>query len=180
MGIMKKNIEKINKELRAQAVKCGLCAQWQGEWDRAMSADTLMQMYVRGIDFCIANDWPTTKYMANNFDKEVLHRNGVWVDSDVRGHENLKTIVLNGCCTGELIFSGYDVATVYVRHGSRVRIMVTDWAIVFVRVYDRAEVEVVNQSYRRQSVYTYSDDCTVSYGGDVKIKERDFAKIYKN
>lgn len=175
---MAKDIKKINRELRAQAVKLGLCGQWQKKWDRDLTQEELVELYVDGIDFGIRHDWPSAEYMAKNFDHEVLHENGVWVNEEAE--ESFKgRMVLNGSCAGDLHFGGIDVVTIYVRHTSSVRIVVDGYAMVFVMLYDKASVEIVNRSVRKQKVITYSDGCSVTYSGDVDIRERSFNDVYK-
>ena len=49
--------------------------------------------------------------------------------------------ILNGECSGSIRFAPWTAVTVYVRHTSNVRIIAGDFAKVFVRLYDEAEVE---------------------------------------
>ena len=133
----------LNEGLRQKAIECGLCAKWQTEWDSNRTPQELIEMWKRGIDFGIAHDFPSNDFIKSNFDRALLHKNLIFVDE----HLNLDNApngiyVLNGDCSGTLHFREWAAATVYVRHTSKVSIIAEDFAKVFVRVYDEAEVNV--------------------------------------
>ena len=129
--------------LKKEAIERNLCAVWQKNWKDNSSQQELIEKYKKGIDFVIEQgEWPTNEFIVENFDRELLHRNLIFVDETVT-MENAPSgvYVLNGACTGVLNFSHWAAATVYVRHQSNVRIFAEDFAKVFVRVYDEAQVE---------------------------------------
>lgn len=175
-----KDLEALNKDLRTQAINNGLCFQWQNEWTGAEDKDALVQKYVKGLDFCIQHEYPSLDYIRKNFEDEVLNRNGVWVDDNPILKRPLPLhIVLLGACRGFLTFSGFDTCAVYVRHDTKVTINIDGYARIFVFVYDNAQVTINNRSHSVQSAYTYSDNCAITYDGDVRVTERDFNKVYK-
>lgn len=137
-------MDRLNTELRQQAVDLGLCAKWQRGWTSDKDPQELVEMWKKGIDFALLHDYPSNDFIKSNFDRELLHRNLVYVDE----HIDLKNApngiyVLNGECTGTLWFNSWAAATVYVRHSSQVTIIADDSAKVFVRLYDEADAEIM-------------------------------------
>nr|DAV38587.1 MAG TPA: hypothetical protein [Caudoviricetes sp.] len=164
-------MDRLNCKLRDRAITLGLCQQWQGEWMDGKSKDELVEMYVRGLDFCIEHNYPSNDFIAANFEPEVLHRNGVWLNERVVtcGVPN-SVLVLNGCCTGVLKFGGYDVCTIYVRHDSEVEINADGVSKVFISVFDNAKVKVKQSDLAKVYVYKHGDKCVVGTDGDVRMR----------
>jgi hypothetical protein len=137
-------MNELNNELRNTAIDAGLCNVWQNDWSVDKTPEELIEMYKRGIDFCIKHDYPTLDYIKNNFPRKLLNDNLIFVDERIDfGNKELPSgvWVINGSCTGTLIFNRWAAATVYVRHNSNVTIVADGSARVFVRVMDNAEVE---------------------------------------
>ena len=155
-------------ELKQQAIAHGLCEQWQNEWGNDLTDQELIDRYIRGIDFAIANDWPSVEYIKSHFDADILHKNGIWCSDGVT--EKNKVMVLNGNCTGHIIFSKFDVATVYVRHGSKVRITAKDFARVRVCLYDKCDVFIVNNSASELYIYRHDTGCKMQTYGNIIIR----------
>lgn len=148
-------MENLSDILKQEAVERNLCAQWTAEWADGSDQQTLIDKYKRGIDFIIKQgEWPTNDFIKANFDRELLHRNLIFVDEhiDLKNAPN-GVYVLNGECDGTLWFKSWAAATVYVRHGSNVTIIADDFAKVFVRIYDEAEAEIVELNDAVVKVY---------------------------
>lgn len=136
-------MDKLNTELRQQAVDFGLCAKWRGDWKSDKSQQELIDMWKKGIDFAIIHNYPSIDFIKANFDRRLLNRNLVFVDESIEIKNAPSGIyVINGECSGTLWFNSR-VATVYVRHNSNVRIIADDFAKVFVRLYDDASADVI-------------------------------------
>lgn len=135
-------MNRLNSELRSEAVRMGLCAAWQRDWMSDKSQQELIEMWKRGLDFGILHDYPSTDFIKDNFDRALLNRNLVFVDEYIRMNDAPSGIyVINGNCTGLIEFAPWSVATVYVRHTSVLKIVAGPFAKVFVRVYDVARIE---------------------------------------
>lgn len=133
-------MDKLNEELRSEAVKKGLCAQWQADWADNKTPQELIEMYKRGIDFGIANQYPSNEYIKANFDRELLNRNLVFVDEDIDLTDAPSGVyILNGECSGTIRVAPWSVATLYLRHYSNVQIEAGDFARVFIRLYDDSD-----------------------------------------
>ncbi|MBD5302373.1 MAG: hypothetical protein HDS16_05180 [Bacteroides sp.] len=135
-------MENLSETLKQQAISLGLCQQWQRQWGDCNQQE-LIDKYKKGIDFCLEHQYPSNDFIKENFDRTLLHKNLIFVDE----HLNLDNApngiyVLNGDCSGVLHFREWTAATVYVRHTSNISIIAEDFAKVFVRVYDEAEVNV--------------------------------------
>jgi hypothetical protein len=137
-------MDKLNTELRQQAVDFGLCDKWRGDWKSDKNQQELIDMWKKGIDFAIIHDYPSIDFIKANFDRKLLNRNLIFVDEPIEIKNAPSGIyVINGECSGTLWFNSWAAATVYVRHNSNVRIIADDFAKVFVRLYDDASADVI-------------------------------------
>ena len=163
------NIE-LNKTLRHMARNHGLCDAWYGEWRNDTTNDELLNMYVRGIDFSINNDWITNDFAKEHFTEEELAEHGIFFDKQELKEYNLPNLILNGSCSGIAEYNHFSVGNVYVRHKSKVKITVWDFAKCFIEVYDNAEVEVIN--YANNRVFVYQHGGNVKTKGDVLVRKK--------
>ena len=51
---------KLSKELARQAKAKGICTPWHNELQNLQNKEAMVEMYLKGIDFCLANDYPTS------------------------------------------------------------------------------------------------------------------------
>ncbi len=135
-------MKNLSETLKQQATSLGLCQHWQKAWGDC-DQQQLIDKFKKGLDFCLERQWPTPDFIRANFDANLLADNQIYVSEhlSLRNAPN-GVYVLNGECTGTLHFSSWAAATVYVRHNCRMSIIAEDFAKVFVRVYDEAEVNV--------------------------------------
>ncbi|WP_289746919.1 hypothetical protein [Paramuribaculum intestinale] len=134
-------MENLSETLKQQAVDLGLCHPWTEAWGDCDQQE-LIDKYKKGIDFCIDKQYPSNEFIKANFDRDLLNANLIFVDEYLDCNMMPSGIyILNGECSGSIRFAPWTAATVYVRHTSNVRIIANDFAKVFVRLYDEAEVE---------------------------------------
>lgn len=132
----------LNVILRQQAVDLGLCERWQHDWNSDKDQQELIDMWKRGIDFALLHNYPATDFIKSNFDRALLNGNLIYVDEHIDLNDAPSGIyIINGECSGTIRLPQWSVATVYVRHNSKVRIEAGDFAKVFIRLYDNTEVE---------------------------------------
>lgn len=115
----------------------GLCDLWYSKWRDSTDIDKLLDMYVRGFDFCVENDYPPLDFIRENFRLDDLHRHHIYLDEDVdiaKGSSD--TYIFLGNCTGEIHFSGFAVSNVYIRHKSSINITCDGYSKVFVSLYE--------------------------------------------
>ena len=89
------------------------------------------------------------------------------MDEDVQKRNMSQISVLNGNCKGTLLFDGFSVCDIYVRHDSEVTIDCSQYCKVFINVYDRAKVNVIQKDIASVYVYIHGEDCIVGTDGDV-------------
>ena len=165
------NDNELSKALKGQAVSLGLCEQWTQGWGES-SRQELIDKYLHGIDFCIDKKYPTHVFIKEHFDKGILHKNNIFIDEDVQARNMSHISVLNGNCTGILLFDGFASCDVYVRHDSDVTIDCSRFSKVFINAYDRARVKVVQKDMASVYVYIHGEGCTVEAEGDVLQRKR--------
>lgn len=144
----------ISDILKQEAVNLGLCKPWTEAWADNSDQQTLIDKYKKGIDFCIEHQYPSSDFIKANFDRGLLNANLIFVDEYVDMDMAPSGIyILNGECTGRIRFAPWVAATIYVRHSSEITIVAEDFAKVFVRLYDEADVEVDSDESAVVKVY---------------------------
>lgn len=133
-----KNLDEILKQ-EAQALNA--CNKAMRNFPKENDEGELIELWKTHIDFALANDWPSTSFMKSNFSRSTLNEHLIYVDE----HINIKdapsgVYVINGDCSGEIRFSPWTAATIYVRHNSKISITALRFAKIFVHVYDDSEV----------------------------------------
>lgn len=128
----------------ARTQKKPLCDEWYGEWKDNCGVDILLNKYVRGLDFCIENDYPSLEFVRKNFNKEDLHRHHIYLDEEVSVNAENGTYVFLGNCTGTMTAGGYSVVSCYVRHDSKITIAASFLSRVFVSLYERGECDTLS------------------------------------
>ena len=167
MSIFKK--KSLSARLKEEAISLGLCTQWQREWNEHSSDSELLEKYIRGIDFCIAHDWPSPKFIRKHFDKAFLHQWGLFVDETV-ALSRRSTLVFLGSCSGCLAVDGIELKNVYIRHRGNVSIEAKGHARVYVSIYDDVKLSCVCDDGAKIFVYQYGG--SVEASGNVVVRER--------
>lgn len=163
--------QNVSEMMKAQAVKSGLCTEWTENWGNP-DLQGLIDKYLHGIDFCIEHDFPSLSVIKEHFPKELLHHNHIYVDENIHVRNSSGIAVLNGHSRGMMLFDGLAVCDLYVRHDCDVTIDCSHLSKVFINVYDRARVKVIQRGGASVYVYKHGDECTVDTNGDVLIREK--------
>lgn len=148
----------ISNELKEKAISLGLCEEWTNEWNEE-DKDTLCEKYVKGIDFCIMHNYPSLKYMKDNFDG-IMQNHGVFVD-DNGMKKNLPKAVINGLSIMNMLYDKFSVGTVYLRHDSALNIIAKDNAKVFIFTYDNCILNI--KCSDSAIVYVYNHGGSINY-----------------
>ncbi len=107
---------------------------------------------MRGIDFCIRQDYPTLDFMRDNFRGEC-EPFGIFVDDEIAEPiKNRPDIVLNGACKAMMEYDGYTVSRVFVRHNSQAAINASDYAMVTIDAFDNARIVVATSGENAQVI----------------------------
>ena len=159
----------LSDKMKNEAVSLGLCAQWTAEWKDGSSKDEMVEKFVKGIDFCIGRNWPSSKDMKKYFG-DVIHDHGVYVNENV-DLKNPKTVILNGECVAHIDYDWMDSGEIYVRHNSSLYLRVKGFSRVFVNLLDDTELHVECEDTARVFVYQYGGK-VVSKTGNVIVRDR--------
>jgi hypothetical protein len=147
---------KLNKELAAEAQTKGICEEWCHRLRNTEDKHALIQMFLKGIDFCISEDFPSPRFFQL-FDG-IRQQYGIFRDEPVKV-ENSEYIVAFGKCTGVGRYTGYAAGQVFVKHEGKLNIKATGNAFVMIDVFDNAEIEVTAEDHAKI--------CVNEYGGTV-------------
>lgn len=169
-------MEKVNEQLRNIAVQKGLCCDWQKEWMRDKSLDELCDMYIDGMEFAIANSYPSNDFLKENFDG-IMQRHNIFVDDEVRNLRNPFNCILNGKCDAKVLYDGHGIGKVYARHDTVLDLTVEDFSIVYLEVFDNAKVNIkcseAAKVFIRYNVFDKScKTMNISFSGKGRIVER--------
>lgn len=133
-------------QLKVDGVNKGLCEDWQNKLTKASGIKRLSELFIRGIDFCISEDFPTLEFLRNNF-KGKCEKHGIFIDHEIKYEQNIPQMALNGSCNAKLLYDQYNVSLLYVRHESKAKIVVKDHAVLTIDIFDNAEIEVESLSH---------------------------------
>lgn len=159
----KKNI---GRTLQLQAKSLGACEKGLDNLDK-LNEQELINRYIHFIDFAIEKNFPSNHFIKANFEEEVRHRNNIYVDEFIERRNARQVVVVQGKCTGQLLYDGMTVADVYVRHDSEITIDCTRLSKVFINVYDNAKVKVLQRDGASVYVYRHGENCIVEADGEV-------------
>ena len=137
---------RLNEILKRDGVAKGMCSPYQKELDNQETVEGLVSLYVKGIRFCVDNDYPTLDFLRKHFKGQCEPFN-VFIDDEVMTR-NAERIVLNGECQGTLIYDGFAVARVVARHDTDAKMYVSDRAIVHVDAFDNSRLAIYSAGDR--------------------------------
>lgn len=166
------------EQLKSDGIDKGLCRPWQKKLKAGLSVEELAKLYIKGIDFCISEDYPTLDFLREHF-KGACEPFGVYVDDEIPPTKNKPDMVLNGACKAMLEYDGYSVSRLYVRHDSEVAVIVSGNAIVTIDLFDNAKLHLsVVGKEAAVSVNVFGNNTETEYIGlspmaKVKVKYND-------
>lgn len=160
-----------NKELRDKAVELGLCDQWQGLWSNDWSDSKMIAKYKEGIDFCLANDFPSVEYIKSHFNKQDLRNGGIFVD-DKHSVLNAKMIVVRGLSDITARYNGNTVAEIYITDSSTLKLSAKNDCHVMVHVWGNAQVDISQEDNAMVLAIKHTGTCNIHVDkGDATLKE---------
>lgn len=166
-----RNMNELNKTLKAGAVSLGLCQKWQNEWAGNKSPGELIEMYKRGIDFCIDREWPSCDWILANFDQAELRDKGVFIK------ENLDEIILNDGVSvirgfeGDVVVPKNTVVTLHCQSNKLLVVKVRKGARLFMHTHKTPCVVIADEPMSFAKVYRYDDVSTVEVRGNASVKD---------
>ena len=130
----------IAKELAKKAKKNGICKPWYEELKSLQDKKAMIEMYLKGIDFCLANDYPGNDFIRKHF-KGEMEQFGVFLDDEIN-IENPRKCVCLGNTSGRVGIDGFNVCEIFAKHSARLDIYAKDNAFVIIDVFDNSEVRI--------------------------------------
>lgn len=158
-----------SKNLKKEAVRLGLCQQWQKEWDGSIAG--LAGMYLRGIDFCIEHDYPSLKYLEQHFQGQVRDY-GIFISEEVKLYTRGRTVACLGKSFGKIDFEPFGVGRVHVLHESKIHINCAKNSIVIIDVHHKGEIRIEAKDAKNVMVNLFDEGKCEVINGNPKILER--------
>ncbi len=163
---------KVSKKLAKQAKQLGICQDWHYELKNQSDKKELISMYLKGIDFCLSNDYPSNDFIRKNF-KGVMEGQGVFLDDDI-DIVNMPKCVSLGKTKGRIEVNQYSTSEIFVKHESELRIIAKDNSFVMIDIFDDCVVYVHAQGRANVCVNRYGGkliaDPTDPTNGGARIK----------
>ena len=169
---------KIVKKLAKMAKGKGICEEWYNDLLLTGDKVKLIEMYLKGIDFCLSNDYPSNDFIREHF-KGFMESYGLHLD-EVFDNENCRYAVLLGNCKASIKATGYTICEAFVKHSSSVTIYADDRAFVMVDIFDDANVKVVARESAKVIINVYGGKITGIErrgGAMVRVKNK-YKKTY--
>ena len=145
-------------QLERAAKRAGCCLDFRLRILRARSYAELLDIYVKGIRFCMHHDYPKVDYCRRNFRPQEYHTKGIFINEylgdNVQQH---KMSVCLGSCIGDLHYGEFLVRRIVCKHNAHFNITVDDYAILMVDILDNALVTINASDHARVVAYYYGD-----------------------
>lgn len=158
----------VAKELAKQAKAKGICKEWHEELRGLTDKRAMVDMYIRGIDFCLSNDYPSNGYIRAHF-KGVMEEKGVFLDDKI-SLVNFRYCVALGATQGEVKVTEYKVCEVFAKHQVSLHIIAEDNAFVEIDMFDDAVVSVVSSGKAKVHINRYGGTLTFDQQGESTVK----------
>lgn len=167
MLLSKNRLQPLKNELLRTGIAHDLCKPWQKMLADAKDKATLVQMYMRGIDFCFSNDFPTVAYIEKNF-RGICEKYGLYVNETAELH-NVREAAFVGRCEARCRYDNYEVAALYVKDQSELAVVATGRAIVTIDCFGDSRVRIEAAEGAQVNVYQYGNS-TVEYRAEPDSK----------
>jgi hypothetical protein len=158
-------------QLKQDGEAKGLCRLWRGKLRSGMSIEGMVRLFIKGIDFCISENYPTIEFMRANF-KGKCEQYGAFVDDEIESRKNAPDTVLNGDCKAMLEYDGFTVSRIFIRHNSQAAVIASDNAMVTIDAFDSANLVVATAGNNAQIyVNLYSNAQVECIGFGIHVKK---------
>ena len=172
------NDKELSEKLKSQAINLGLCKEWTNEWGEPDEYE-LCEKYIRGIDFCLLNRYPSNEIIKKEF-AGVREKFNIFVDDTNLFISNPKWSIFNGSCDCVVTFNDFGIGEMYVKDNSRVSLVALDNSIVYVSLIDDAKLDIVSSKYTRVFVYTNTPKNISKVDVKGKLMIKPFKLVKKN
>ncbi len=141
------------KTLAKEAKQKGICESWHNHLKSLESKQEMVEMYVKGIDFCLSNDYPSNDFIRTNF-KGSMEDFGVFLDDNIN-ITNFPRCVALGATHGRVEVSSYNVCEVFAKNKCNIEVIAKDNAFVEVDIFDNAILTISAQDRAKVHINRY-------------------------
>lgn len=159
------------QEIYIQAIESNICREWQEKMKGDLSLKNLCTMYFDGDDWSMSNDFPKVEVLRQFKGQSEVH--GLFTDY-VGMPNNLSKAAFFGNSDIKMIYNGFSVSQLVLRHDTKASITVAENAILIINILDNAEVDINCIENARVEVFQYGG--TIKSTGDVRITKTSFKK----
>lgn len=163
-----------HRQLLQDAQRNGICDAWYQQMRDEKDSRQLLDMYLRGIDFCLLHEYPGMDILKRY--QAEAQAAGIFVDCDGMRRRNPRKTVCLGATAGLVTFDDNHVGSLYIKHDSTITLTARDNAFVMVDLFDKASLVVEAWDDAKICVNVYAEDGTpgpmldTKTGGDARIK----------
>lgn len=158
----------ISSELAKQAKRKGICEDWYLELKNETDTDSLLKMYIKGIDFCLSNDYPSNDYIRKNF-KGKMEAHGIHLD-EVIDFKNKKKVVALGKCLGTVVMNEFNVSEIFIKNNSEIVVMAHGNSFAMIDLFDDSKLTVFTYDNAKVFVNRYGGEITQTQNDNSTIK----------
>lgn len=144
-----------------------ICDEWFIKLQQTKSIDELIKMYMRGIDFCFSNDYPSKDYIREHF-KGKMESYGVFLD-DVIAIDNKRKVILLGESIASLTYTDFNVCQLYLRDKSVANVVAKDNCILCIDIFYNSKLNIVCNDNSKVIIN--------NFGGEINIEQSETAKV---
>lgn len=157
-------------EIYKMAKSVGMSANCKDRMSSDLSIKNLCEMYFAGDDWSMKNDFPKLDVLREFTGKSEAY--GLFTDY-VGMPNNLEKAAFFGNSNIQMIYNGFTVSQLILRHKTKAKIKVADHAILIVNILDSAELEIESIDGSRAEIFSYGNGKIQSIG-DVRIHKSIF------
>lgn len=152
-------MNRVTKELAKEAKKNGICTEWYYQLRTLEDKEKLIEMYLKGIDFCLLHDYPSNDFIRVNF-KGIMEKYGVHLDEEININNERKVVAL-GKCSGIVKVDQYTISEVFLKHDSELNISAEGQSFIMIDMFDNTKLRV--------DTYDNAKVCINRYGGEIEF-----------
>lgn len=171
-------LKELKIKLASEAKAKGICREWHEFILNAHSKERLLTLFVKGLDFCLENNYPSAQLRAEF--SGLRQHFGIFMNDDHISVKSGKYVIAFGTSEGKAAYSGFDVAQIWAREDTRMEVTATDNAVVCIEVADRAQVTITASGAARVSVFLHGGTIAQTSREKATIKVIDKANNYGN
>jgi len=125
----------LSDNLKQMAINNGLCQDHIKSW-RNYSDEELIEYYVTNPCWCIERNFPSNKFIIDNFIQSDLNKHGIFINDKLTDKDIKNNTLIISDCVGEIGVNAYRVVRAYVSGNSHIKFKIIENAILIVDCYN--------------------------------------------